>query len=116
MQLIHFVLMTLGVTYIVTQSKLTKLPRAKLIAVTVSSVTTLHISPGPIYAARALVLGFVTAVLVCPPCFGFWAGVAAQLLGYWPYKAVNFAPVEAGLAGCVLGAVWGTWGPQETET
>jgi hypothetical protein len=115
-QLIHFVLMTLGVTYIVTQSKLTKLPRQKLVATTVSAVTALNLSPGPIYAARALVLGFVAAVLTCPPCFGFWAGAAASVGGYWPYQAVHYAPVEAGLAGCVLGALWGAWGPQDVES
>jgi hypothetical protein len=108
MQLIHFVLIVLGVTYVTTQSKLTKLAREKIIAVTVEAVTALHVSPGPVYAARALVLGFIAAVAVCPPCFGFWAGAAAALLGYWPYQAVLSAPVEAGLAGCVLGALWGS--------
>ena len=112
MQLANFILITLGMIYVVTQSKLTKLPRTQLIAATIAAVTSLNLAPGPIYAARALALGFLAAVLVCPPCFGFWAGAAAGLLGYWP-APVHYAPVEAGLAGCALGALWGTYGPQD---
>jgi hypothetical protein len=109
MNFLLFVLVHLGIVYIVTQSRLFALPRKALI-----DLVKLN------YAKRpwgAVALGFPVAVFICPPCFGFWVGGALQLLGYWPFAQVLYAPLEAAIAGCAIGATWGAWGPEdENET
>jgi hypothetical protein len=80
LQLIHFALLTLGLTYIVTQSSIMVLPRMWL-------------------AEKAFLLKLL---IYCPACTGFWVGVALQLVHNYGFP--NSAC--AGISACGLMATW----------
>jgi len=46
------------------------------------------------------------AVFQCSACFGFWWALILNHLGYWPFQQVVYQPIEAGLAGVAIGAIW----------
>ena len=56
--------------------------------------------------------GFALGLVVCSPCLGFWFGVVAYALGYWPLPSLHAGWLEAGVGSCALGALWGVWGPE----
>ena len=88
MDLAHYILMLTGLTYIVTQSLIFRIPRMKI-------------------AAWSL---FWQSLIYCPACAGFWLGAA--LVPLWPFKALVFAPLESAVCACGLMALWKEWGPQ----
>lgn len=104
MALLLFLLVHCGGVYVVTQSMLTKLPREALRRQVRDGIE-LTRNTWEIFVV--LPLGFVLAVVQCPPCFGFWWALGLQQLGYWPFTAHISAPIEAGLAGVAIGALWG---------
>jgi hypothetical protein len=69
----------------------------------------------PIRLAFARGSAFRTALIYCPACTGFWVG-AVLGPGLWPFS-YNYSPLwdfvrvclESGIAGIVIGAIWGTW-------
>ncbi len=78
-QLLHFALLTLGITYIVTQSSIMILPRMWL-------------------ASKS---SLARTFIYCPACVGFWVGTGVELGG-------NFGmhPLQAGISACGLMATW----------
>ncbi len=84
MTLCIFILTTLGLVYIVTQSSIMHAPRMWI----------------------ADVHGKLEMLIYCPACTGFWVGVTLKFLGYW-----HGAVLEAGIIACALGALWGVYGP-----
>lgn len=80
LQLLHFALLTLGVTYIVTQSSIMILPRMWV-------------------TARAPLMG---TLIYCPACTGFWVGCGLQLGHDFGLGNV----VAAGVVACGLMATW----------
>lgn len=83
MTLCIFILMTIGLVYIVTQSSIGHVPRMWL----ADGGTLLE------------------ALIYCPACTGFWVGASLSWLGYWP------SAIEAGIIACAVGATWGVYGP-----
>lgn len=81
--LIRFVMLTLGLTYIVTQSSIFILLRLWL-------------------NAKAQLLG---TLIYCPACSGFWIGMVLGLLGAWPLPTI-LGPLDAAIAACGLMATW----------
>ena len=88
---LHYTLTLLGVVYIVAQSYIFRPVRILL--------SKIHVS--------------VAVLLYCPACLGFWVGLWLWKLGLYPFEVKLF--VEPGIVGCVLGAIWTTYGPQ-TQT
>lgn len=78
--MLNYLLVALGLIYIVTGAALTR-----PIRVFVNSL-----SP------------FLGTLHSCPPCAGFWLG-----FGLWPlYKTLWQNPLESALATCGVGALW----------
>jgi hypothetical protein len=87
--MLHYMLLLLGITYVITQSVI-GMPLRKLVS-------------------KA---GTVPMILIyCPACTGFWVGLILGALGHWPLQPWYSATVEAGITSCALGAVWGEYGP-----
>jgi len=80
LQLIHFVLLTLGLTYIVTQSSIMIFPRMWI-------------------AARSMLL---KTLIYCPACTGFWVGGGLQLTHDYGFTG----PLTAAVTACGLMATW----------
>ena len=88
MDLLTFVLVLCGATYIITQSSIAVVLRT----------------------AFADLCGLCESLVYCPACTGFWVGIALGLCGYWPRSGAA-GVLEAGVAACGLGALWSVYGP-----
>ena len=88
MDLLHYIFMLAGLTYLITQSVIFRVFRMQL----------------------AKAGSFGEALIYCPACTGFWLGAALTPL--WPFKALVFAPLESAVGACGLMALWQEWGPQ----
>ncbi len=85
--LARWLVMTLALTYVITQSAIFSFVRR--------GIARMH----PMLAT----------LVYCPACTGFWAGGAAALFLGCVRGGDAFA---AALAGMVLGALWQRWGPE----
>jgi hypothetical protein len=83
MLLIRFALLTLGFTYLLTQSSIFMLLRMWI-------------------TERMLFAGLL---IYCPACSGFWIGGILGLLGAYPLPTL-FGPVDAAVVACGLMATW----------
>lgn len=114
MALLLFLLVHCGGVYIVTQSLLLKLPREaarQWLLRELAVHNAWRLSSRQVIPTRTLFVvlpvGFVMAIFQCPACFGFWWALILNHLGYWPFQQVVCQPIEAGLAGVAIGAIWG---------
>jgi hypothetical protein len=87
--MIEYVLLLLGVTYIITQSSILALVRQEI-------------------RARVPLLGVLVS---CPACAAFWIGAVFGACGLWPFAVRIAASVDSAVAACALGALWAqlTW-------
>lgn len=88
LQLLHYALILVGLTYIVTQSAVGR--------------------PLRMFVSRAG--SFLESLIYCPACTGFWLGAA--LVSLWPFPTLVFAPLESAVGACGLMALYKEWGPQ----
>ena len=99
-----FLLVHCGGVYVITQSLLMKLPRERFQA----WVRAVYV--GADHPAEMLLvvlpLAFILAIVLCSACFGFWWALLLNHLGYWPFEAVVYQPIEAALGGTAIGALW----------
>jgi hypothetical protein len=85
LELVRFLLVLLGVVYLVTAS-------------TIAGIFRILVSKGS-YTR--------TQLFYCPACFGFWVGAVLGLLGYWPFtRTLPLAAFEAGMAAMVAGSLF----------
>lgn len=89
--LIAWVLLELGLVYLITESMI--------------------FSPLRMALARSSM--FLAGLLYCPACAGFWVGLALGLLGAWPEALLrsDLRLLEPAIAGVAVGALWGSWHP-----
>jgi hypothetical protein len=83
MLLLRFALLTLGFTYLLTQSSIFVLLRLWI-------------------NAR---WPFIGTLVYCPACSGFWIGGVLGLFGAYPLPTL-FGPVDAAVVACGLMATW----------
>jgi hypothetical protein len=88
MVILHYMLLLLGLVYLITQSVIMA-PLRKLLT-------------------RVPLL---LTLVYCPACTGFWVGVMLGSTGLWPFGEVLFIPIESGIGACAIGALWGEYGP-----
>ena len=91
MDVLRFVLLLSGLTYLLTQSSLGMFVRAPL-------------------GNRNV---WVAMLLYCPACSGFWFGFGLGALGLWPFEAVLFAPLEAAVGSTAMMALWAHYVPSD---
>lgn len=82
LQLVHWLLITLGLTYLLTQSSVFYLVRAKMLAI--------HPLLGQL--------------VYCPACSGFWIGATTYFYA-WPFHTWLGA-LDSAIAACGLMATW----------
>lgn len=91
--LLRFVLVSLGVIYLVTEASIAAGPRALI-------------------AKRSLFLG---SLLYCPACAGFWIGLGLSFYetGLWPFLPITgwLYHLESAFVTMALGAIWSALHP-----
>lgn len=108
MNVLLYALILCGCVYLVTQSVILEPARNALLRAAGAAV-----APPPPRTIKRALFGLLAALVVCPPCFGFWAGAILYMLGYWPFEPVVWGLGEAALGSCALGAAWSTWSATE---
>lgn len=83
MLLIRFTLLTIGLTYLLTQSSVFVLLRVWI-------------------NEKSPLLG---SLVYCPACSGYWVGFTLWFVGVYPLPTI-LGPIDAGVAACGLMATW----------
>jgi hypothetical protein len=89
-----FILISLGITYVITNSFVLYGIRRLLISLTGNTL-------------------WVAVLLYCPACMGFWVGAALGAGGMWPEPVSMLQAIwRAAFAAAAVGALWSEYGPK----